>query len=204
MQHTISHCGVVVVAAGQSKRLGRPKQLLMYDGKTLINRLLHMVHQAGQFSTVVVLGAAAVDIRQQMEDESSTIIINEQWEEGMGGSIKLGLTALLQQHPTVDGVMILVCDQPYLTAENIQALVQLQKETDLPIAACYYAQILGTPALFHQTYFSQLLNLKGDVGAKYIIQHHQSQVAALHFEKGMLDIDTEKDYQQLIDTASGK
>jgi molybdenum cofactor cytidylyltransferase len=80
----------------------------------------------------------------------------------------------------------------------MQALLQLQQQAKQPMAACYYAQVLGTPALFHASIFNDLMALKGDMGAKKIINAREEEVAKLHFEKGMIDIDTIEDYQNLI------
>lgn len=198
MSNIIQHCGVLIVAAGESKRLGRPKQLLKYEGQSFINRLITIVRASGKMPITIVLGAAAEVIQEQLIDAELSLVLNEDWREGMGASIKIGLTKMIQNDPAMDGVLILVCDQPYINSEQIQSLVQLQNNTGLPMAACFYAGILGTPALFHSSMFSDLLYLKGDVGAKKIMNLAMDKVAKLHFEAGVIDIDTEQDYQKII------
>jgi molybdenum cofactor cytidylyltransferase len=100
--------------------------------------------------------------------------------------------------------MIFVCDQPFISVVHIQSLIKLQQDTGLPMASCYYANILGTPAIFHQNIFSELLALEGDVGAKKIIKDRVSEVAKLHVEEGIVDIDTMDDYIKLTKQVSVK
>ena len=198
MSHSIKNCGILIVAAGQCKRLGSPKQLLMYEGKTLINRLIDIVKETVDFPMLLVLGAHAEKIKAQLTKPSIAILLNESWAEGMGNSISSGLQALLQKNPAIDGVMILVCDQPFLKRHQILSLLALQEKSGMPMAACYYAGVMGTPALFHTSTFPELLALKGDRGAKNIINHNIQEVAKLQFEQGLVDIDTEEDYKKLI------
>lgn len=198
MSHLIEHCGVLIVAAGESKRLGTPKQLLQFEGQSIINRLIEIVRMSGEIPITMVLGAEAEAIQAQLTDTTLNLVLNEDWKEGMGTSIRIGLTRMIEVDSALDGVMILVCDQPYIKSEQIQALIQLQNNTGLPMAACFYAGIVGTPALFHSSMFPQLLQLKDDNGAKIILKEAIDQVAQLHFEKAVMDIDTEEDYQKII------
>lgn len=197
-RYPINHCAVLMIAAGESKRMGSPKQLLVVEGETIINRMIHIVKKAVNFPTYVILGAFAETIQAQFPNLEINIVNNTHWQEGMASSIRLGLNTAKAQIPALDGVMVVVCDQPYITESTITALLQLQKEKDTPMAAAYYDDVMGTPALFHSSIFNELLSLKGDMGAKRIIQSRPEEVAKLHFEKGLLDIDTKEDYQALL------
>lgn len=197
-RYSINHCAVLMIAAGESKRMGSPKQLLVVEGETLINRMIHIVKKAVNFPTYVILGAFAETIQAQFPNLEINIVNNTHWQEGMASSIRVGLNTAKAQNPALDGVMVVVCDQPYITESTITALLQLQKEKDTPMAAAYYDDVMGTPALFHSSIFNELLSLKGDMGAKRIIQSRPEEVAKLHFEKGLLDIDTKEDYQALL------
>lgn len=197
-KYPINHCAVLIIAAGESKRMGTPKQLLNVEGETLINRMIHIVKKAVSFPVYVVLGASAETIQAQLPKLDIKIVHNALWQEGMASSIRVGLNTAKAQNPVLDGVMFVVCDQPYITENTITDLLQLQEEKDTPMAAAYYDDIMGTPALFHQTVFDEILALTGDVGAKKIIQARLEEVAKLHFEKGLLDIDTKEDYQALL------
>ncbi len=198
MHYSIQHCGIVIIAAGESKRLGTPKQLLVYEGKTLINRLIDIVKITGSYPITIVLGANAEKIQSQLTETDLHIVYNSQWEEGMASSISLGVEMATKNFDHLDGIMILVCDQPHINTNNIHSLIELQRQTKLPIAACYYENILGTPALFHQSLFADLMSLKGDIGAKKLIKLREEEVAKLHFNKGILDIDTMEDYKFLL------
>ncbi len=198
MSHLIEHCGVLIVAAGESKRLGTPKQLLQFEGQSLINRLVNIVRDAGSFPITIVLGAEATAIQAQLPDDNLLVVINEEWKEGMGSSIRVGLKKMIEMDADMDGVMILVCDQPFIKSESIQSLIQMQQSTGLPMAACFYEGIVGTPAVFHQSMFSDLLKLVGDTGAKKLMKDNMVDVAKLNLEKGVIDIDTMEDYQKII------
>ena len=197
-RYLINHCAVLIIAAGESKRMGCPKQLLNIEGETLINRMIHIVKKAVSFPVYVVLGASAEIIQSQLPKLDVKIVHNAHWQEGMASSIRIGLNTAKEQNSALDGVMVVVCDQPYIIENTITALLQLQEEKDTPIAAAYYNDVMGTPALFHQSIFNEILALKGDMGAKKIIQSRPEEVAKLHFEKGLLDIDTKEDYQVLL------
>ncbi len=201
-QYNIDNCAVVIIAAGESKRLGTPKQLLLVEEDTLLNRLIKTVQRAVNFPIYLVLGANAEKIQAQLPHIEINVVENKDWQEGMGSSIRLGVQAILESAKKFDGVLILVCDQPYLTEAAIQDLVTLQAAKKTAITASFYANIAGTPALFHASIFPDLLALKGDQGAKKIIQERDQELAKLQFEKGVLDIDTQDDYQQLLKEVS--
>lgn len=198
MLYPIHSAGLLVLAAGQSKRLGKPKQLLEFEGQSLVNRLLGILKKSTTYPIGLVLGANADLIYQQLTDKNLYIINNTNWQEGMASSIRLGIQAMMENFPELDGLMILVCDQPHISENQIKSLFDIQREKDLPIAASYYSGVVGTPVVFHHSIFKDLLSLKGDIGAKSVIQQREKEVARLDFEKGMIDIDKPEDYEQLI------
>ena len=202
--YTIDNCAVIIIAAGESSRLGTPKQLLLVEGDTLLNRLIKMVQSAVDFPIYLVLGAYSNKIKVQLPNVDLTIIENKDWQQGMGSSIRAGVQAIVDSAIKYDGVLILVCDQPYISASSIQNLIALQAEKKSAIAASFYADVAGTPALFHESVFPDLLALQGDQGAKRLIQEGKYNLAKLLFEKGALDIDTQEDYQQLLKEVSGQ
>jgi molybdenum cofactor cytidylyltransferase len=126
------------------------------------------------------------------------IVTNENWETGMASSIVKGICYIKEKYPKVDGVIIVVGDQPYLNETQIHQLINSQNKTGLPIVACSYAGIIGTPALFYKSVFPELLGLNGDVGAKKIIEKRMQDVVTISFDNGVIDIDTEEDYMNLI------
>lgn len=202
IKYSINNCAVLIIAAGESRRLGSPKQLLIFEGDSLINRIIKTIHTAVSFPIHLVLGASADTIQAQLPAIDLNVVMNQDWKEGMASSIRIGLTAAMNQQPNLEGVVIVVCDQPYLNTNTITSLFQMQKNQDAPITAAYYNNIVGTPALFHKRIFPALLSLNGDQGAKRIIQEREEEVAKLHFEQGAVDIDTKEDYQALLQEKS--
>lgn len=199
MQYPISQCGVILLAAGQSSRMGKPKQLIDFQGKTLIQRAAEAALQSGARPVIAVLGAFLEDIRPELSFYPDLeIVVNEGWREGMASSIRTGLKAVMQAHPGVDGIILMVCDQPRLDAAVLAQLMQIQLYQDAPIAACSYAGKTGTPALFHESLFVELLQLTGDAGARSLLEKMKDNMAILDFEAGALDIDTEDDLRRFI------
>ncbi len=188
--------GLVLLAAGSSSRLKRPKQLLRVEGKTLLQHCVEVALEVTK-KVVVVLGAYADDIKKELEGLPVHISFNQQYEEGIASSIRSGLSHLLEVYPDTDNVLLLVCDQPYLSKSLLVELIAKRQTTQNFIIASAYNNTIGTPALFHKNYFTPLLTLKGDVGAKKLMKQHSEDVALVPFPMGYVDIDTEEDYNSL-------
>ena len=149
-------------------------------------------------SIVVVIGAASHLMVHELRNEKIIIAHNEKWHEGIASSIRSGIIALQKNYPACDGTLIMVVDQPYITSALLSDLIEAQKKSGKPAAACKYENTTGTPALFHQSLFAELLNLKGDRGAGKILLQRPADVAIIPFPKGATDIDTEEDYNTLL------
>ena len=191
-------CGIVLLAAGASSRLGKPKQLLPYEGTTLLKHAVQLAVDAALKPIVIVVGANANILNIEIEESQANIVMNETWQEGMASSIRTGLQKMLELEPTINSVIMMVCDQPFVTVQLLQDLMAKHIETGKPIIASNYKNNLGTPALFDATIFSELMQLKGDTGAKKILNNHPEWVAAIDFPMGEIDIDTEEDYKKLL------
>ncbi|WP_235890210.1 nucleotidyltransferase family protein [Flavobacterium gawalongense] len=198
MSYNIKQCGIIILAAGSSSRMGKPKQLLEFDGMTLITHVSKIACQSKLYPVIAVLGANVDLIQANLDVPGLDIVINENWKEGMASSLLKGLNSMNEMYPHVDGVIILVGDQPHINNQHIDQLIDSQNKSGLPISACSYAGIMGTPALFHKTVFPELMLLKGDIGAKKIIKKRKQDVATVFFDKGVVDIDTLEDYENLI------
>jgi molybdenum cofactor cytidylyltransferase len=146
---------------------------------------------------VVVTGAYAPEVSAELAGLDVQLVYNESWQEGMGLGIVAGLSALKALAPGLKHVIVAVCDQPYVSAELFDQMIERQKETGNGIVACAYADTLGTPVLFGQQYFEDLLRLEGHEGAKVLLKLHLPDVTAIPFPKGDIDIDTEEDYREL-------
>jgi molybdenum cofactor cytidylyltransferase len=199
---TIFHTDIIILAAGASTRLGRPKQLLPWQGVTLLQ---HAVQIALTVTTqpVVVTGANSKHLAAALDPGQVKWVFNPNWEQGIASSIRCGLQTLLNRTPQPDQVIFMVCDQPFVTVELLLDLINEQQKSRKPIVASAYADTLGIPALFDKSLFSQLLELQGDTGAKKLIQQYAEDVASVAFEKGAYDIDTESQYNELVDKLPG-
>lgn len=181
------------MAAGASRRLGKPKQLLDHGGLPLLSHTALAALSTGIRPVIVVLGAEAEAIRPSVEREEMTTLVNPDWQEGMASSLRTGLQHLMDEYPQVDTAILMVCDQPYVSADILLELLQCRQQTGLPAAACSYAGRMGTPALFDRSLFGELLRLTGDTGARKWLSEHPESVATLPFRRGELDIDTPED-----------
>lgn len=177
--------------------MGRPKQLLPYKGKSLLEHAVDMANDADANPVIVVLGANAALLEKEIDEKKVHIVENKEWEEGMASSIRCGLNTLLHIAPLTDAVILMVCDQPYVSASLLNELVVTQKNTGKLIVASQYENTFGPPALFYKSIFPELLKLKGNAGARNIVTQHSDDTATVSFEEGKIDIDTEADYTAL-------
>jgi len=196
MAFRVNHCCAIILAAGQSRRLGSPKQLLEYRGKTLLQQTIDEVRSTGM-STILVLGANADLILTKTDTKGTHIVHNDNWNKGMASSVHAGITALQEINSEADGAIIMVSDQPFVNSAILNDMVSEQNATGKPMIACEYEGSIGVPALFHRDFFAQLLQLYGDAGAKKIMQQNSAQVATVKFPLGSIDIDTMEAYQNL-------
>ncbi|MCX8530744.1 nucleotidyltransferase family protein [Chryseobacterium luquanense] len=189
--------GILILAAGNSSRLGQPKQLLDFKGKSLLRNVAEESLKITK-SVVVVTGANSIEISKEINDLKLIITENRIWNEGMGSSIHIGFDQLLNSFPAIENCIVSVCDQPFIEASLFSDLIQMQQDFQKGIVASKYADTLGTPVLFTKKYFTDLSKLSGKEGAKKLLQKFKDDIAEINFEKGAIDIDTQNDYQQLI------
>ena len=193
----VSDIGIVTLAAGASSRLGQPKQLLVMNSTTLIRTSAEVAVNTGFGPVVVVLGAHKQKIQAEMKNLPVAVIENDAWQEGMGTSVKAGMKALLSLNPNDKAVILLLCDQPFVTTSLLQNLAKEYQDSGKPIIASRYGKTLGVPALFDQQFFPLLTSLQGDEGARKIIRQHIDTVHVMPFEEGKYDIDTIEDFRRL-------
>ncbi len=189
---------VIIMAAGASRRMGQPKQLLPYKGQTLLNYITKCAIASLGNPVIVILGANAEKIEPEIASLPIKIIKNKHWNEGISSSIRCGISYIQKQDLHTDGVVFLTCDQPFISAELIQQLIDAYYSTNKPIIASKYGETLGIPALFSHTFFSALMKLKGDRGAKKIINKYPDLVDVIDFPQGNIDLDTLENYQHFI------
>jgi molybdenum cofactor cytidylyltransferase len=185
--------GVIILAAGSSSRLGQPKQLLEFNGKTLLEIAVEAAQNSLAQSCVLVLGANADLIVEKIDHTKVDRVVNENWEKGMASSMQKGLKYLMENSDP-DQVILMLSDQPFVNKEILNLLITNKINTNSEIIACRYKETFGVPVLFSKKYFPELLSLIGNEGAKKLVMAHQNDLYAIDFPKGEIDIDTREDY----------
>ena len=190
--------GIIILAAGSSSRMGQSKQLLEIGGEQLLLKSTQVALQSIAEKVIVVLGANELAHRKVIEQLPCEIIVNEDWQQGMGSSLKKGMKELLHDVPKLEAVLVMVCDQPLLTFEHLNAIINKYELTKSEIVASYYSGSAGVPALFDKSLFEKLLNVEDQAGAKKIILQHKEVIQTIGFPQGSIDLDTPEDYQAFI------
>ncbi|MEL7313440.1 MAG: nucleotidyltransferase family protein [Cyanobacteria bacterium J06559_3] len=186
----------IVLAAGASTRMGTPKQLLPYQGRSLLRRIVETAIAADCSPVVVVLGANCDLISLEINNLPIQVVENHEWQTGMGSSIRYGIQALISTFNSIKAAVLLLCDQPFVSTETINQLKVIYHSTHEPIVASAYQNTVGVPALFDSKLFSELIGLTQIEGAKKVIQRHINSVAEVRFPQGAIDIDTPDDYRR--------
>jgi len=184
-----------VLAAGLSRRMGRPKLLLEFKGRPVIRHAVERVIAAGLHPVLVVTGAEHDALARALAGLEVQLAVNPTPESGQGSSVGVGVSAL---PAGTDAVLIALGDQPGVPAEVIPALIEALKQPGKAIAAPRYADGLGNPVLFGSSVFQELLALGGDRGARSVIERDPSRLAVVEVASPMpRDIDTPEDYETL-------
>jgi molybdenum cofactor cytidylyltransferase len=189
--------GAVILAAGGSSRFGQPKQLFPFRGKTLIRTIIDAACEAGCSPVVVVIGSNGETIRPEVAHANVLEVRNTNWQRGIGSSIRSGVQALTDHAPDVQAILLLVCDQPAVSAPFIERLIATREATKKDIVASSYADTAGVPAIFDRSLFKELLAIGDESGAKSIILRNPGRVAQFAFPEGAIDIDTWEDWEEL-------
>ena len=187
---------ILILAAGNSSRLGSPKQLIEFEGQTLIERITEIALTISE-EVLIVLGGNADQILPKLAKFENTIstVFNPDWEEGMGTSIRIGVEKLAKNS---DSIIVLLSDQPFISKVLLQNMVQIYAKTQNPIISCVYNNTLGVPILFNKSIFSELLKLSGDKGAKSFLHLYENKISTVDFPEGIIDIDTIDDVKKMV------
>lgn len=191
---TANDIAIAVLAAGESRRLGRPKQLLKLAGRSLLSRALYHASQTSQ-QVYVVLGDEQQSYLQMLTASGAHCILNPDWLSGMGSSIHAAVQAILNHQPDTHAILIMLVDQPGLTTELLNHLIAHYRQ-GAQIVACEYADTVGVPALFSRAYFEELSRINPSRGAKLLLKKYAGELVTVPFAEGSLDIDTQADYQR--------
>lgn len=194
----MSEIAAIVLAAGASRRLGQPKQLLVHGGETLLARAIRLASEAGATPVLAVLGANFEIVCASMALDPAIPVINERWPQGISTSIHAGLKALDVVARNAAGALILNCDQLRLTADHLRVLIQtFTAQSEASIVASAYAGVQGAPAVFPRCAFPFLRALAGDKGARALLLDPPCPLLAVPFLGGEVDIDEPEDLTRL-------
>ena len=188
----------VVLAAGRASRMGRPKQLLDWNGVPLVRRAAQAaIDAAGIGEVVVVIGAHRSDVEAALEGLNIRIVYNPDYEHGMSTSLKAGVR-FLTQNPHISAAMIMVADQPLVDHIVLERLVETYRSAHPLIVAPIYGERRGNPVIFDRSLWSDLFEVSGDQGARDVIRKYHADAVFVHFgPEADFDIDTPEDYQRL-------
>ncbi len=185
---------VLVLAAGAASRFGSPKQLARLHGQTLLQRAVSRAGELAGASVSVVLGAHAAAIAPSLRGSTATVVVNRNWQEGLAASLRAGVAQL---PGSAQGVLVMLADQAGVTLFDLQRLVGAWRRQPDQVIAATYAGHSGVPAIFPAHCFSALLELRGDVGARLLLQRWAGRVVHVPMPSAALDVDTPEDLQRL-------
>ncbi len=192
----MNQSAIILLAAGNSTRMGSPKQLLDFRGRPLLRHAVETALAAECGPVVVVLGAHEMEMRAAVEGLAVEIAINPHWAEGMGTSIQAGLDHL--QARDIVGAILALADQPMVTAGILRGLVEQHLQSGKAIVASRYSGTAGVPAFFARGSFPLLMALKPDQGCKGVILGHPDDALLVDCAEAAMDIDTPDDYARAV------
>ena len=190
---------LLLLAAGASTRMGQPKQLLPYRGRTLLRHAADTAVATGCAPVVLVTGALYNALAAEVADLPIQVVHNPDWQTGMASSIRAGLAAAISSQPTA--YLIMLSDQPLVAPELLLQMIAQQQQTQAPAVAAAYGDILGVPAVFNRSMLPALQHLEGAQGANRLIKSLGSAVGQVPFPSGLIDVDTPEQYAALLNGA---
>lgn len=185
----------VILAAGGSRRYGAFKQLLEYQGESLLRRATRAAMSLLGERVNVVHGPKPTKCQRELASFTVRHVVNERWESGMASSLRAGISALPGD---CRAALVMLCDQPLVGSAQLGRLLAAWAEDPDRIVAAAYGETLGVPAIFPRRFFPELLELRGDRGARAVIEAHRAEVTAVPLPEAALDIDTQDDYAALL------
>ncbi len=189
---------IVIPAAGASTRLGRPKQLVVFEGESLIRRAVRSSLSVCE-NVVVVLGSDVNDIEPELAGLSTEICINKNWKDGIGSSIAEGVRLAEKKFKDLNGFLIHLSDLPLVTSVELRKLLEAADSEKEKIVFSVYEDFEGVPAYFPSRYFSGLASLEGDFGAQGLIKSAEPE-SKIGVRNGIryFDVDSEEDLAELL------
>jgi len=192
-----SRIGAIILAAGRASRFGRAKQLLELDGESLLDRACRLAGEAGCEPVLRVLGARTDEILARPCAGSVTTLVHADWEQGMGSSLAAGMRRMQETDPSLEAVLVMLCDQPGVEVGLLKELLGACGPGGVSIALSDAGGATGPPAVFGREHFAELAELKGDRGAKVIAGTHPDKVRLVEFPAGS-DVDSEEEWERFL------
>jgi molybdenum cofactor cytidylyltransferase len=194
----MSKTAILILAAGESKRMGQPKQLLPYGDSNLLLEKINQFQTLENIQVFVVLGAYFKEIFPLLRELPVTVVMNTNWQEGMGSSLSKGV-GLIQKKETFDRVLITLSDLPLLETDHYEEMIELSKSSGKRIIQTEYEKTHGVPVIFDKSLFRSLSKLKNEEGAKPLIEKYKKEVLNVRSKTPYFDVDTSEAYQKLLD-----
>jgi len=193
---------ILILAAGESSRMGEPKQLLPWKDGTLLENAIKTAKGSNADDVCVILGANSRDIRAAILEEEIVVLDNPNWKNGLGSSISSGVTHLIESDTYYSGLLIMLCDQPFISSAYLNEIIRLFKENEKKIVATAYDNRAGVPAIFDVKHFQELKGLNDDYGAKKILEKYREGIVMVDAHGKELDLDTPEDYRTSLNRNS--
>lgn len=187
----------IVLAAGASTRFGSPKQLVRIGGRPLLHMIATRAAEVTGNALIVVLGAGAAELAPLLKHSPGSVVINHEWREGLGSSIRAGIARL---PAACNGVLLMLADQASVTADDLKRLAGSWRRQPQLIAAARYAGTSGAPAIFPRSCFADLAGLRGDLGAQALIRRSADRVVRVSMPSAAFNLDTPEDLLALEPT----
>lgn len=188
---------IIVLAAGNSKRMGESKQLLPWGNSTLLGSVITNVLTANASPIFVVLGAYKNEIKEKINLSKTIVLSNENWQNGLGSSIALATYEIDKKYPEIDAILFVLADQPFISSNHLNVMIEHHNKVKEVIIMTKKGNYRGVPVLFPRKFFSELIELSNDEGAKQIINKNKNQVIEVLTDDDITDIDTFEIYETL-------
>jgi molybdenum cofactor cytidylyltransferase len=183
----------LILAAGAATRMGQLKQLLPLGAETLLSNVIRQSREAGFDRQVVVAGAEGPRVAEAARQHGAEVVVNAQWQQGMGSSIREGIAYIAGSYPETVSAAIILADQPLVTASHLRAMRELRDQLDVPVVAAEYEGEFGAPAVFHRSLFASLRALLPEVGARHLLRSAAVPVRGFPLPEAAVDLDTPAD-----------
>lgn len=194
----MNQIAIVILAAGNAKRMGLSKQLLPWGDSTLLGSAIKIIRSTDASKVFVVLGAYRDEIRKKVDLSETVVLVNENWQQGLGSSIALAVAALDEKYSDINAVLFTLADQPFIGNVHLNTIMKLHLKKQQAIIITRKEHYSGVPVLFPRKFFAELMLLSNDEGAKQIVTNNKNQVVEVLTQDETADIDTYETYEKLF------